>query len=149
MSVVCTRCLRWLLVCVWVREHSYSIHSLLLMAPGLSMCLCNSHFLGLTNGPVRDNFELAQYHFHWGADNKRGSEHTVDGRFYPNEVSWIAFGLQVHYMYCWWGWVWREGRGGAGGVVLWCVSCSTVQWAMPFRLCKSLCMSRWSYFPVY
>ena len=35
---------------------------------------------------MTDNFEIAQYHFHWGAGDEKGSEHTVDGKFYPNEV---------------------------------------------------------------
>eukprot|EP00117_Sycon_ciliatum_P001183 scpid70372/ scgid6953/ Carbonic anhydrase 2; Carbonate dehydratase II; Carbonic anhydrase II len=41
---------------------------------------------GLTGGPVTDNFEIAQYHFHWGAGDDKGSEHTVDGKYYPNEL---------------------------------------------------------------
>ena len=30
-------------------------------------------------GPLTGPYELAQLHFHWGADNNEGSEHTVHG----------------------------------------------------------------------
>ena len=31
-------------------------------------------------------FELLQFHFHWGYNNYHGSEHTVDGAKFPLEV---------------------------------------------------------------
>lgn len=31
-------------------------------------------------------YQLAQFHFHWGPNDKEGSEHTVDGKQYPLEV---------------------------------------------------------------
>ena len=31
-------------------------------------------------------FELWQFHAHWGNTNGHGSEHTVDGKSYPAEV---------------------------------------------------------------
>lgn len=31
-------------------------------------------------------YELLQYHFHWGATDDRGSEHTIDGKAYPLEL---------------------------------------------------------------
>ena len=31
-------------------------------------------------------YRAAGIHFHWGSENERGSEHTVDGRSYPAEV---------------------------------------------------------------
>ena len=31
-------------------------------------------------------FSLVQLHFHWGKDNKNGSEHTVEGKAYPAEM---------------------------------------------------------------
>lgn len=31
-------------------------------------------------------YELLQYHFHWGAQDDRGSEHTIDGIAYPMEL---------------------------------------------------------------
>lgn len=32
------------------------------------------------------SYQLAQFHLHWGANNNVGSEHTVDGKYYPLEV---------------------------------------------------------------
>lgn len=31
-------------------------------------------------------YELAQFHFHWGSDATKGSEHTVDGKHFQMEV---------------------------------------------------------------
>lgn len=31
-------------------------------------------------------YRLKQFHFHWGAADERGSEHTVDDHVYPAEV---------------------------------------------------------------
>ena len=36
-------------------------------------------------GPL-GTFTLLQLHFHWGRDNKNGSEHTLEGKAYPAEV---------------------------------------------------------------
>jgi carbonic anhydrase len=41
----------------------------------------------LSGGPLgADEYELKQFHFHWGSHNAQGSEHTVDGRKYSAEV---------------------------------------------------------------
>jgi len=45
----------------------------------------------LTGGPIVGEFKLAQFHFHWGADNNCGSEHTLDGRCYPAEVHLVHY----------------------------------------------------------
>lgn len=41
---------------------------------------------GISGGPLENHYRLKQFHFHWGATDERGSEHTVDGRAYPAEV---------------------------------------------------------------
>lgn len=41
----------------------------------------------LKGGPLQDTFRLCQFHFHWGESNAWGSEHTVDRRLFPAEVS--------------------------------------------------------------
>jgi hypothetical protein len=43
-------------------------------------------FEDLRGGPLEDEYELLQFHAHWGADNEHGSEHTVDGRAFAAEV---------------------------------------------------------------
>jgi len=40
----------------------------------------------LKGGPLTENYQLAQFHFHWGQTNDRGSEHTVDGKMFAAEV---------------------------------------------------------------
>ncbi|XP_033934236.1 carbonic anhydrase-like isoform X1 [Pseudochaenichthys georgianus] len=40
----------------------------------------------LTGGPISGTYRLKQFHFHWGASNDRGSEHTVNGIKSPCEL---------------------------------------------------------------
>lgn len=40
----------------------------------------------LTGGPITGVFRLKQFHFHWGASDDRGSEHTVSGTKFPCEL---------------------------------------------------------------
>ena len=41
----------------------------------------------ITDGGLSDTFLVAQFHFHWGSDNTKGSEHTIDGNQYSMEVN--------------------------------------------------------------
>ncbi|XP_053669586.1 carbonic anhydrase 2-like [Anopheles marshallii] len=41
--------------------------------------------------PFAAPYVLEQMHFHWGADNGRGSEHTFDGMAYSAEVHFVFF----------------------------------------------------------
>ena len=38
-------------------------------------------------GDLPEDYHLAQFHFHWGSQDERGSEHYLDGMQYPMEVS--------------------------------------------------------------
>ena len=38
-------------------------------------------------GDLPEDYHLAQFHFHWGSQDDRGSEHYLDGMQYPMEVS--------------------------------------------------------------
>ncbi|KAJ3594941.1 hypothetical protein NHX12_004246 [Muraenolepis orangiensis] len=40
----------------------------------------------LTGGPISGIYRLKQFHFHWGASDERGSEHTVNGFRFPCEL---------------------------------------------------------------
>lgn len=42
--------------------------------------------LFVMGGGLDGVFRVAQLHFHWGGNNKRGSEHTLNGRAFPLEV---------------------------------------------------------------
>jgi len=39
-------------------------------------------------------YQFAQYHMHWGSDNKQGSEHTISGKSYPMELHLVHYKLQ-------------------------------------------------------
>jgi len=39
-------------------------------------------------------YQFAQYHMHWGSDNKQGSEHTINGESYPMELHLVHYKLQ-------------------------------------------------------
>ena len=41
----------------------------------------------ISGGDLMNKYQALQIHFHWGADNTQGSEHTVNGHMYPLEVS--------------------------------------------------------------
>lgn len=40
----------------------------------------------LRGGPLDHDYELEQFHCHWGSENSAGSEHLVDGESYAAEV---------------------------------------------------------------
>ena len=55
----------------------------------LSMFLKQSTILlilAVSGGPLSSKYKFEQFHFHWGGNDKEGSEHRVDGKMYPAEV---------------------------------------------------------------
>lgn len=40
-----------------------------------------------SGGGLDGTYDFVQLHFHWGANDTRGSEHTVEGMSYPLEVN--------------------------------------------------------------
>ena len=40
----------------------------------------------LVGGPLDGEYELWQFHAHWGSEDGKGSEHTVDGKTFASEV---------------------------------------------------------------
>ena len=51
----------------------------------------------ISSGGLPSEYKLEQFHFHWGSDNGKGSEHLVDGMQYPMEVS----SAPQLYVYSW------------------------------------------------
>lgn len=46
----------------------------------------------LTGGPLgEDIYQLAQFHAHWGGEDSRGSEHTVDGKMFSAELHLVHY----------------------------------------------------------
>ncbi|KAK6967451.1 carbonic anhydrase 2, partial [Biomphalaria glabrata] len=41
----------------------------------------------LSGGNLPDTYKLVQFHFHWGGKDSNGSEHLIDGKYFPMEVS--------------------------------------------------------------
>jgi carbonic anhydrase len=41
----------------------------------------------VSGGGLPGTFYTHNFHFHWGSDNTKGSEHTVNVKKYPAEVS--------------------------------------------------------------
>ena len=46
----------------------------------------NSLVLELRGGPLKTKYRFEQFHFHWGDEDFKGSEHRVDGKMYAAEV---------------------------------------------------------------
>jgi len=42
-------------------------------------------------GPLRGDYRLAQFHFHWGDSSHHGSEHTLEGKAFPGEVHLVHY----------------------------------------------------------
>ena len=41
----------------------------------------------VSGGGLNGDFSTAQFHFHWGNTNSEGSEHTINNKQYPMEVT--------------------------------------------------------------
>jgi len=50
----------------------------------------------ISNGGLPDNgpYNLAQFHFHWGADDTKGSEHTINDKQFPLELHLVHYKRQ-------------------------------------------------------
>lgn len=53
----------------------------------------------ISNGPLKNQYRLKEFHFHWGAENDRGSEHTINNQFYPAELHLVHWN-PVKYKNC-------------------------------------------------
>ncbi|XP_019675736.1 carbonic anhydrase 5A, mitochondrial isoform X3 [Felis catus] len=61
--------------------------------------VCWFHFPGISGGPLENHYRLKQFHFHWGAVDTWGSEHTVDGRTYPAELHLVHWNAAKYRSY--------------------------------------------------
>ena len=44
-------------------------------------------FFNVSGGGLKGVYTTVQYHLHWGSVESKGSEHTMDNKAYPAEVS--------------------------------------------------------------
>lgn len=49
----------------------------------------------LEGGPLQHDYQVAQFHLHWGKTNTAGSEHLVDGRSYPAELHIVHYNVDL------------------------------------------------------
>lgn len=54
---------------------------------------------GVSGGPLRNQYRLRQLHFHWGAGDECGSEHTVDEGVYPAELHVVHWNAEKYQSY--------------------------------------------------
>lgn len=45
----------------------------------------------LTGGPLKNEYRLVQMHAHWGKEEGRGSEHTLNGKMYDGELHLVHY----------------------------------------------------------
>ena len=47
--------------------------------------------MSIQDGGLSGTYHATQFHFHWGANDSVGSEHTIDTKPYPLEVSYNKY----------------------------------------------------------
>ncbi|KAJ8306081.1 hypothetical protein KUTeg_016626 [Tegillarca granosa] len=58
------------------------------------------HTMEVTGGSLGGTYQVAQFHFHWGANGNSGSEHTINGKAYPLEVHIFSKTKQEINLHC-------------------------------------------------
>jgi carbonic anhydrase len=51
----------------------------------------NNKSVSITGGGLPERYALQQFHFHWGNDKNKGSEHSVNGGYYPMEMHLVHY----------------------------------------------------------
>ncbi|XP_076460414.1 carbonic anhydrase 2-like isoform X2 [Babylonia areolata] len=49
-------------------------------------------------GGLGSRYKVVQFHFHWGANNSVGSEHTIDGQPFPMEMHIVTYNINYEDM---------------------------------------------------
>lgn len=49
------------------------------------------NFFDVRGGGLPGTFTTVQFHLHWGSDNNKGAEHTVNEMQYPAEIHFVSF----------------------------------------------------------
>lgn len=47
--------------------------------------------ISVLGGPLHVPYIVEQFHFHWGSRDGRGSEHSINGRFFPMEMHIVTY----------------------------------------------------------
>ncbi|KAK3736295.1 hypothetical protein QZH41_020757 [Actinostola sp. cb2023] len=67
-------------------KHSYRIY------------LKKNHFY-VSGGALPGRFNVFSFHFHWGSDDPKGSEHNIDGKKYPAEMHFVNWNTKYADIY--------------------------------------------------
>ena len=59
------------------------------LAAQVNLIAATHELPSISAGGLDGVFRAAQFHFHWGSDDNKGSEHTIDGDSFPLEVRFI------------------------------------------------------------
>ncbi|XP_052213016.1 carbonic anhydrase 2-like [Dreissena polymorpha] len=51
----------------------------------------NEKTMMISGGGLSDTYIAEQFHFHWGAVDERGSEHSLNGRYFPMEMHIVHY----------------------------------------------------------
>ncbi|KAG5318638.1 CAH10 protein, partial [Pseudoatta argentina] len=54
------------------------------------------HPVNISGGPLSYRYQFHEIHLHFGADDRIGSEHTVDGHAFPAELQIFGFNSQLY-----------------------------------------------------
>lgn len=52
--------------------------------------------VSLVNGPLIYTYTLSHLTFHYGKDNSKGSEHTINGTQFPGEIQFYAYNSHLY-----------------------------------------------------
>jgi carbonic anhydrase len=58
---------------------------------GKTMTVHETQQSEISGGPLTGTYRFEQFHFHWGTDDKEGSEHTVNGKLYASELHLVHY----------------------------------------------------------
>ncbi|XP_017771738.1 PREDICTED: carbonic anhydrase 7-like [Nicrophorus vespilloides] len=61
----------------------------------------------ISGGPLKHEYRLHSLHFHWGSENNRGSEHTING---------VSAGMEIHAVHVQDGYTFEEAKQKVGAI---------------------------------
>ncbi|XP_015223702.1 carbonic anhydrase 5A, mitochondrial isoform X2 [Lepisosteus oculatus] len=53
----------------------------------------------ISGGPLKDQYRLCQFHFHWGENNAWGSEHTIDRKLFSAELHLVHWNADKYSLF--------------------------------------------------
>lgn len=52
--------------------------------------------IGISGGRLPSTFALDHLHFHWGSDDTKGAEHTINGKAFPLEIHLVHYNSDLY-----------------------------------------------------